>query len=255
MTARQVYEYVLIEINKVETTTLLLEDFNYLINKAIYQFANKTYNIYDLNQQSTDKLRVLKAPTAKLTPTIIMSGNSKLYGDFYEVELPSDYFHILNCVCEFLPLADHKCFKENEPVYSSARKLTSDMWPQSINNYYFKPSQKTPYYFFNNSAESISTSPLPVRVEIRYGKSTNFKLNKVYIDYLKVPQNILLTTDQIDMITDISQKLEFPDYVCYEIINELAKLILEQSSDPRLQSHIPVNQSIATPTQLQAQQQ
>ena len=36
MTARQVYEGTLVEMNKVQAPSLLLEDFNYLFNKAIY---------------------------------------------------------------------------------------------------------------------------------------------------------------------------------------------------------------------------
>jgi hypothetical protein len=35
MTSRQLYEGVLIELNKVNAPTLLLEDYNYLANKAI----------------------------------------------------------------------------------------------------------------------------------------------------------------------------------------------------------------------------
>jgi hypothetical protein len=35
MTARQVYEGVLIELNKTKAPNLLLEDFNYLFNKAV----------------------------------------------------------------------------------------------------------------------------------------------------------------------------------------------------------------------------
>jgi len=35
MTSRQVYEGVLVEMNKVNAPSLLLEDFNYLFNKAI----------------------------------------------------------------------------------------------------------------------------------------------------------------------------------------------------------------------------
>jgi hypothetical protein len=38
-----------------------------LVNKAINQYVNKTYNTYDINQQTTDDLRVLKS-TAYLTP-------------------------------------------------------------------------------------------------------------------------------------------------------------------------------------------
>jgi len=43
--------------------------------------------------------------------------------------------------------------------------------------------------------------------------------------------------------------MEFPDYVCQEIINELTHLIMENSSDPRLQSHVPISMSIANPAQ------
>lgn len=57
---------------------------------------------------------------------------------------------------------------------------------------------------------------------------------------------IELTEEQLDTIEDTSQIIEFPDYVCYEIINEFAKLLLENSSDPRLQTHLPVNQTIMT---------
>ena len=47
--------------------------------------------------------------------------------------------------------------------------------------------------------------------------------------------------------------MEFPDYVCQEIINELAKLLLENASDPRLQTNLAVNQTIANPAQQQSQ--
>jgi hypothetical protein len=43
--------------------------------------------------------------------------------------------------------------------------------------------------------------------------------------------------------------MEFPDYVCQEIINELVHLVMENTADPRLQTHIPVTQSIVNPTQ------
>ena len=91
-------------------------------------------------------------------------------------------------------------------------------------------------------------NPSPIRMEIRYGKSSDiFTLDGVYIDYLKVPQTLVLTQEQLDSVEDITQILEFPDYVCYEIINELVKLVMENASDPRLQTHIPVNQTIAPP--------
>jgi hypothetical protein len=85
-------------------------------------------------------------------------------------------------------------------------------------------------------------------MEIRYGKdNTIFELQKVYIDYLKAPKFIRLTQTQVDEVEDNSQLIEFPDYVVQEIVNELIKLLMENASDQRLQTHIPINQSIATP--------
>ncbi len=87
-------------------------------------------------------------------------------------------------------------------------------------------------------------------MEIRYGKDdTIFELVEVLVDYVKSPQYIRLTPEQLDLTIDTSQVMEFPDYVCQEIINELVTLVMENTADPRLQTHIPVTQSIAQPAQ------
>lgn len=320
MTARQVYEGVLIELNKVEAPSLLLEDFNYLFNKAVYQYINTRYNIYDINQQTTDDVRVLKATAilpVKLAANAYtgdgITGNgvtasNALYGATYEVILPSDYLHILNCVCNYKVKKQFKCYNPDSFVQFSARRLTSDLWSQIINNFYMRPMYKRPYFYIHNVNTNVAnptnpyqsatnsgtditsattsdgtttvTGGLPktikigsndvnaversgqirfgntsqVRMEIRYGKDTSlFELVNVYIDYLKTPQNIRLTQEQLDLTEDTSQMMEFPDYVCQEIINVLVKLVMENSSDPRLQTHIPVNTTIANPAQAQSQ--
>lgn len=92
-----------------------------------------------------------------------------------------------------------------------------------------------------------------VRCEIRYGTDDSvFKLKSVYVDYIKAPQTIRLTQEQIDKTVDTSQALEYPDYVCQEIINELVHLVMENIGDQRLQTHPVVSQSIANPAQQQA---
>jgi len=94
------YEAVLIELHKENAPNILLEDFNYFANKSINQYINKRYNIYDINQQTTDDLRVLKA-TAILTPNPVDDYNdlSLAANATYEVILPQDYLHLLNCIC------------------------------------------------------------------------------------------------------------------------------------------------------------
>ena len=67
MTAREMYEYALIELNKIEAPSLILEDYNYFINKDVQQYINLSYAKFEVDQQSTDDLRVLRA-SAILAP-------------------------------------------------------------------------------------------------------------------------------------------------------------------------------------------
>ena len=367
------------------------------------------YNAYDVNQQKTDDLRVLKG-SASLTPTKSQEWSaSDLLNKTYQIDLPDDYLHILNCIVEYNVTKNYKCYTAGGKWQQGAKRATADMLSQIIHNYYLRPSYKNPYFYINNinisnvfptsdnqvelptkliyevnntyeqlaipantiiynnvifkffkvlsisnwkatynpatlyalndivfytnkiyklvqddvdvnnvsyavgklptnvafwqevvlesiikgqtyktinnpnniaigysfykalavdsalsnykeSLVNLSLKEAPnrygnkskVRLEIRYGKDdTTFQLSKVYIDYLKSPQFIRLTQEQIDEVDDVTQILEFPDYVCQEIVNELIKLLMENASDPRLQSHIPVNQSIAQPGQEQ----
>ena len=131
MTARQVWEGMLTELSKVNAPSMLLQDFNYFFNKAINQYINKRYNIYDINQQTTDDLRVLTS-TAVLTPELATkkygneTGINSLYGATYEVLLPNDYFHILNCVCQYKVKKQFKCYNAGSTVQFAAKKINGD---------------------------------------------------------------------------------------------------------------------------------
>ena len=304
---------------------MLLEDFNYFMNKAVNQYINKRYNIYDINQQTTDDLRVLKA-TAKLPATKSNyyggtgAGVSELLGATYEVNLPLDYLHMLNCVCEYTLLKRYKCYDKGDHVLFAAKRLTADSWSIILNDYYNRPLPQRPYYYIHNVNQQVDlpTNPIndtelttttkgtdvnsdyntqpeegeqlaqsqqgqiprtinlknitnksvvekesgvrygnstAIRCEIRYGHDTSvFKLTNIYVDYIKSPQTIRLTQEQVNLTEDTSQVLEFPDYVCQEIINELVLIVQENVADPRLQTHTVVSQSIANPVQQQTQQ-
>ena len=496
MTARQCYEAILIELNKENAPNILLEDFNYLFNKAINQYINKRYNIYDINQQTTDDLRVLKATSILPVHKALMYDNDvlgKMMGATYEVNLPSDYLHLLNCICIYKVNKTFKCYNKGDIWRRPATRLTSDIYSQVLDNFWMRPTYRRPYYYIHNvnytggygdnpspdefdsetitrndeiknssfqngawttevttnpynesrrsgtdiqfkttetqitseqftnakeaiyvyglsskgrarldapakiqSLQSVDNSniyygifhgtelidenqytvdayektgntwsrsdaavsindifkqevesddnttikydiwqpvkngdyvyfnklgdvtidkeslaitknntlsytdqsrgtdahgtqiingddtPLfhtvnidgvlssnveraakvrygntsKVRLELRYGTDdTLFKLTHVYIDYIKAPQNIRLTQEQLDFTEDTSQMLEFPDYVCQEIINELVNIVMENISDQRLQTHPVVSQSIANPAQAQAADQ
>ena len=370
MTARQVWEGMLTELSKVNAPSMLLEDFNYFINKAINQYINKRYNIYDINQQTTDDLRVLKATAildvneSKKANTAIGqlsdlgAGLSKLFAGTYETTLPSDYLHILNCICIYRVKGTYKCYDDGNYVQFPAKRLTADAWSVIVNDYYNRPLPQRPYFYIhnNNINKTVPTNPITntnsngtdlsseyigytiqyylisdkdgvkagtrvyvkdgvvykedtyttkingastkdlstkmaegkynfprtiklgtpdsrtvstverdtgtrygnasnVRMEIRYGQDNSvFILEKVLVDYIKAPQTIRLTQEQVNLTQDTSQIMEFPDYVCNEIINELTMLVMENTADPRLQTNPTVTQSIANPAHQQAPQ-
>ena len=151
MTSRQLYEAVQIELNKENAPNIMLEDFNYFANKAINQYINKRYNIYDINQQTTDDLRVLKA-TALLTVNKVddYAGLSLASNATYETVLPSDYLHILNCICIYDVQKTYKCYNKNDTWRAAATRLTADAYSQVLDNFWNKPTYKRPYYYIHN---------------------------------------------------------------------------------------------------------
>ena len=158
MTERDLYDAALIEINKLEAPSMLLEDYNYFINKAIQQYINKTYNRYEINQQATDDLRALKVTTSLILNEFKNTGIPNESGYHFAV-LPKDYLHMLNCVVKFDKSNDDsnkKCVNSEYDMSNTfvARKLTSDIYPTIINNAYFKPSYKTPYYTITSLSEN-----------------------------------------------------------------------------------------------------
>lgn len=350
MTSKQIYEATAIELSKVHAPALKLYEFNYFFNQAICQFVNKVYNIYDINQQTTDDLRVLKT-TATLLPQIAPSTGNKaldyLRGATYYVDMPDDYLHLLNCICLFDVNKNKECWNEGDIMVVGATKLTADSWPSVVDDVYNQPTKKHPYYYIHNQNDIYTSiegdtkgqlternSMIPtainpdnrvdsnandkfhtlghatytkanqnwgdlegesnfprtfnvdfdgngtiasdgsetfdiiekpagsryanssrVKVEIRCGrdKSNIFSLSAVQIDYVKAPQFIRLTQEQLDSDEDISQVMEFPDYVNQEIVNELVNLVMRKTNDPSLQAHIQMTQSIARPTGQQQQ--
>ena len=331
MTSKQIYEATAIELSKVQAPALKLYEFNYFFNQAIRQFVNKVYNVYDVNQQTTDDLRVLKA-TATLKPNIAEPTGNKaldyLRGATYYVDMPDDYLHLLNCICLFDVNKRKECWNKGDVMVVGATKLTADSWSSVVDDVYNQPTKKRPYYYVHNQNDikletsdgdifpSDDNSVVPtakggtykegsfvpgnvtdgiytgisednpnggsfdrtfegynesgndennliekpagsrhanssrVKVEIRCGrdKSNIFSLSAVQIDYVKAPQFIRLTQEQLDSDEDISQVMEFPDYVNQEIVNELVNLVMRKTNDPSLQAHLQMTQSIARPT-------
>lgn len=317
------WEILLIELNKSKAPTLLVEDFNYYAQKAILQYINKRYTVYNMNQQIDDDLRVLLTFTS-IIPSIAADSDPLInstdigamkyvYNGVYQVFLPLDYLHLLNCICVYKAIKPKGCTKEGEYIKYRATRMTSDNYAMIQENYYYRPKTERPYFYIRNinrtnslptntyngtngtdmntskynvivqeregnvviinnnsnfsrelslsNGRTISTinketahrygNVSPIRMELHCGKDRYFTLHTVLVDYIKTPQTIRLTQEQLNSVEDTSQLLEFPDYVCQEIVNELVKLVMENHSNPRLQTNTIVTQSAINPTQQQ----
>lgn len=234
MTTREVYDSLLTESNKVEAPSLLLESFNYYFGKAINETCNQWYTLYETAQLLTDNLRVL-AKTEIIPLTKI--------GNYYYGRLPIDYWHLLpNNTVSFI--YTNSCNSQLTTYESTAIKGNSQMDSGITKDYYTKPSYKRPYLFMNETI--VNPDPIPYDIQIKCGSDSVYRPQTLQISYLKKPKikELYLTLAQLDSDADISSTMEFSENFCYEIINKLTALVLEQYGDQRLQSHIPINQSM-----------
>lgn len=238
MNIGQVYQAVLIELEKQKAPSMLLDEFNYLFRKAEIQYINLNYNLCDLNQQQDDNLRSLNCTASLLNGDIkSIDENNTLF------TLPEDYFHLKNCIVTF-DYNTSKC-DNVKTIEKGALRMTSDKHPGVINNYYFKPSYKCPYYYIYNHDKS-NEDGIPITIKLFYGDNNNITLRDLKIDYIKYPKEIILTYENLEDYEN-TEKLEFSEYVCFEIINLLVKLFLERHKNPRLQTNPIINQTIASP--------
>jgi hypothetical protein len=240
MTARDVYEGVLFELNKVHAPAVTVEEFVYFLNKAILAYSNERYNFYAVNQQLTDDLRVLLVEY-NLTLT-----NSNLGTDPEGVRyvqgtlLDDNYLHILSC-----DLYVRNTISNLKKKYT-AKRLTLDMHGAIYNNDYLKPALHRPYYLMlpaagtgqqNNSIFKILTGDDVQKIVP----------HAVRIYYMKLPEVVTLTDDQVyNLVGDTSDILEFPDYLKNEFVKRVTWYQLESTRDQRASTFPQLNQEIQT---------
>lgn len=256
MTAREFLTYTMSELNKQESPPLLLEDYNYFINKTIFEYIKDVSSYTDMTQELSDSLRVLSG-TAYLDQFTKKTGFG-IQSEVYITELPKDYLRIYNCIAEIKVLKPTSCYSFGELLYIPVKRVTADKFASVIKNHYLKPSYKNPYYYIHSDtaytldslkdktkeAGSQIGNPSDVSFEIRCGdKAGDFQLMKVAVDYLKCPRFIKLTQAQIDSEEDTSQVMEFPDSVCFDIIKKLTLTLLENAGDPRINTNPVVNKT------------
>jgi hypothetical protein len=259
MKTKEAYENVLRELRKHKSPSVHLDDFNYWFNKGIQEYFNRRYQQFLISQQLTDDLQSLIVScdftiTEPTTGTLIgeytgsfLESNVKIQqlkrynSDLLKFTAPDNYWHMDAAHLTAATKKPYKCYGAGYEFNEVVKKLTNDKLNANSSNAYLKPSIKNPYYSIgDNSVDSVVKPSLM----FYYGKSADFKINKIAIDYLKEPQKTKLTIQQRDLPGDKSEELEFTDYVCNEIVKTTVLLILELTSDPRIQTKPQIDTTI-----------
>lgn len=177
----------------------------------------------------------------------------------------SDYFHVLSVRTYW---KGTKLSGKSARLTFPAKRLTYDMLNVIENNVFMRPRYSRPYFMVwdndKNSGvqgytvESYTAEQNRPRIDVHVGiEATGIELERVEIDYLKMPEKVIL--DEIDVWStgdDGSQVLEFPDYLKNQFVRRITDYILEVNRDPRIQTHTQFNQEIpAVPLEYQARQQ
>ena len=231
-TAREVYIDVLTEMLKEEAPTVYLEDFNYYFNKAVSEYLKLRYELFEATQQLTDDLRFWKEEYPATALEIPID----------DIGLPDgkDYRHLTSCVFNVTltrPVTNCEQQALTTKTYRAVR-MSSSVKAGLHNNVYLEPTFYRPYFdIINNKIRIFTGSSLPSWV----------KISNIVVEYLRHPAIVDLTEAQVANDPDTSQVMEFTSDVGDEIVKILMKLLLERGMNPRLQTQIPVNQSINDP--------
>lgn len=239
MTARDIYEGTLIDLNKVHAPALSVEEFNYLLNKVILAYVNERYNLYSVNQQLDDDLRVLltEATIASETFTVV----DTLDPTYISLQFTdTNYLHMLSC-----DMTVRNTISNRLKRYT-AKRLSVDMLASIMMNEYLKPAVTRPYYMVGASADVADRNSPTVTVYIGQ-LPANVVAHTLRFFYLKLPAVVTLTDAQVYTLeTDTSPVLQFPDYLKNEFVKRIVLAQLDETGDQRIANFAQLNQEIPT---------
>ncbi len=152
---------------------------------------------------------------------------------------PTNYFHLLGLRSNYDFRKSLTC--ENYLSKSvGVTKLTSEKEVSIGQNSYLAVKSNRQYFLIKNK---INSSYPNIEIQYRADNENNLvKLKSIELIYLKEPKLYSLSDAQLDGM-DTSDVIEFQEYICQELVEQVVKLVMENNSDARLQTFNAVNDS------------
>ena len=181
MTALELYNATLIELNKVNAPTFTVEQFNYFINKAIQSYTDKRYNFYAMNQQLTDDLRVLLTTYQTFNPAFSSFDTGEVvlwHNAIYDPpEHQTDYVSVWHL--DYIRVGEQVMFEG-----SNSKHTVTKLYPEGtdqqpdVPGFSFEPA----FSLYYDTSGGGGTDPAPMDVSVQDDSSASDRLfgKKVY---------------------------------------------------------------------------
>jgi hypothetical protein len=222
MTALDAYKNVLRELDKFESPDFDPGDFSYWWNTSTDQYVNDNYADGDILQKNLDDIRILLSDA---NTEFTQDGTDKT-----KFALPSDYLHLLNAEIDAKALVNYRRWKKDQVQRFELKRERTAKKGLSVRNTYDKAGEDNPKY------RIVATSIYALIGE-------KFEPVKLYAWYIKKPLTVVLGplgSDYNDPA--FNSVLQFPDYVCREIVKVCKINVLENIESQRTQSSLALEQ-------------
>lgn len=208
-----IFNGILTELNKEFNASFEVWDYEYFLNKAIYEWIKLKYAEYETTQKRTDDLQLITQRNIELK---VQTENT--------VILPQDYLYLLGV--RGTVQGKTKC--DDSKLVKEFYKMTSDL--KGYANYYAQ---------FKNWYE-VSQDTLHIIPE----KDSTIK--DIFIEYISKPQVQSIDIEDRNNVKNNLIYLLSKEYICLEIIKITTTLFLESIEQPRTQGHLQLNNQFLT---------
>jgi len=212
MTDKDAYKNLLRELDKYESPTFSVKDFNYFFNVAISEYITGNYSDFDVIQKDLDDIKDLVEYGTLLT----FNGVS--------APLPTDYRHCLGIEATIEFIEDTIDYGAGDTLKIHPQRMQTNRKGYADENAYQQPSYLYPTYMMSGNS-----------VLIRAGESVTITTGT--IDYIINPDVVALDPTGI-----VESELQFSEYVCLEIIKVCRQIFLENIESPRYRTSLQENE-------------
>jgi len=222
MNARDAFRDTLKELDKFESPTFEIKDFNYFFPKAISRYIDQNYRQFDILQKDVDDLR-----SVILLDQPVEMNSSGL------VALPVDYRHVLHVKVKVKFLKALGKYKVNDTAYFYPERLKSGQKGFRYKNAFGKPNFKRYYYELTGSSFQLVYDSLSVSIPTG---------SNLWLDYItQNPEPYLNPDKSVDYSQEANNSTLFyntgnsRNHIYYEIINVCREIFLENIESQRTQ--------------------